>query len=236
MKNEQLLSKKSLFLLGAKRLMPIAAGVIPFGLIMGTVASEAGLSLFETVALNTFVYAGASQLAAIELMNQNTPLFVVVLTGLVINLRFLMYSTAMAPLVVGVSPLKKIGLAYVITDQSYAVSLEAFERYSRPQDKLIFYLGASSLMTFVWQVSTIVGAIFGNIAPDSLSLDFAVPLAFASIIIPGLKSKPLVLVALVSSVASILFYKIPFNLGLIMSASLALFVGYWLNQRGRSQS
>src|SRR5690349_1595149 len=85
------------FKMGFRALLPISTGVIPFGAVMGTVSSEAGLSFFDTITMNIIVYAGAAQLAAVELMKHNAASAVVIVTGLVINLRFLLYSAAMAP-------------------------------------------------------------------------------------------------------------------------------------------
>ena len=95
-----------LFLRGVEKLLPLAIGVVPFGLIMGTVSAEAGLGFSESLGLNLIVFAGASQLVAVELLNQGLPTFMVILTGLIINLRMLMYSTALAPIFNHLSSIK----------------------------------------------------------------------------------------------------------------------------------
>lgn len=217
-------------------MLPIAPGVLPFGLIMGTVASESGLSFLKAAFLNLFVFAGASQLAALDLMNQKAPIAIVVLTGLIINLRFIMYSTSLAPLFSPYKTLKKLGLAYIVTDQSFAVSSLAFEDIKTNKSKVYYYIGASLTMALIWHFSVLLGYLFGDIAPKSLSLDFAVPLAFLSIVIPSIKTKKLLLVALCSSFLSILFYKIPLNLGLMISACLAVGLGVYLDSKTKDKT
>lgn len=212
------------FLLGCKRLVPISLGVIPFGLIVGTIASQKGLSLIETIGMNVFVFAGASQLAMLDLMDR-TPAIIVILTGLIINIRFVMYSTSLAPLMEKYDPLRKIGLAHLATDQSYALSMNEFPEIEQRSHKVSFYVGASLAMFSVWQCSTILGYYFGNFAPKSLALDFVVPLAFMSLIVPSFKNKSFVIVAMISGMLSIVSYKLPYNLGLILSALIALSVG-----------
>ena len=224
-------SFQSLFWYGAKRLMPIAPGILPFGLIMGAVASSAGLSTFETMGMNILVFAGASQLAAIELMNKNTPTFIVVLTGVIINLRFIMYSTSFAPLVTKYDPLRKLGLAYLLTDQSFAVTINEFEHLNGKREKVIFYFGAAAITAIIWNCSVLMGSLFGNIAPEELSLDFIIPLAFMSLVVPSLRNKKLCIVALVSFIASLIFHSLPFNLGLVASALCGISVGYYLDGR-----
>jgi predicted branched-subunit amino acid permease len=83
-------------------------------------------------------------------------------------------------------------------------------------------------MWICWQLSVLTGVIFGNFVPASWSLDFVVPLAFMSLIVPSLKNKTIISVALTSFCLSIIFYGLPYNLGLIITAVTALIVGVLL--------
>lgn len=217
--------------MGAQSLLPIIPGVIPFGLIMGTVAHNSGLNLFESMSLNVFVFAGASQLAALELMAKDTPAFIVILTGLVINLRFMMYSAALSPIFQNKSHFKKALMAYSLTDQSYAVSNSAFPKLNNNIQKFYFYAGAAVVMAIAWHLSTLAGVLFGNFAPQSLSLDFAIPLAFMALIVPSLKDYKMITVASAAGFCSLIFYNLPYNLGLITSAFIALFVAWLIEKK-----
>lgn len=219
------------FISGAMAMLPLAPGIFPFGLIFGTVASGAGLKIYETMGMNVLVLAGASQLAAIELLKQDASVLVVVLTGLVINLRFIMYSTSLAPEMSQVAPMKRLGLAYLLTDQSFAVTLgSGYQQLSKTSDRVLFYSGAALLMYLIWHTGTVAGAIFGNVAPKSWSLEFAVPLTFMALVLPTLKSRLLVIVAATSATISVLAVDLPFNLGLITAATLSLGVGVSLQR------
>lgn len=219
----------NIFIFGAKKILPIIPGVIPFGLIMGSLAVKHGLSVFETMSMNIIVFAGASQLAAVELMSQNSPAFIVILTGVVINLRFIMYSASLAPLMTEQASIKKIGLAYLATDQSYAVSVNEFGKFNNNADKTALYLGASVAMALSWHLSVLAGTIFGNFAPAALSLDFAVPLAFMSLVLPSITNKTLLVVVTVSSIAAVLAQSLPYNLGLIVATTLAMAAGIFMD-------
>jgi predicted branched-subunit amino acid permease len=85
------------FIQGFKSMIPIIPGIIPFGAVMGSVSSEVGLSFFQTVMMNVLVFAGAAQLASLDLMKTETPMLIVLITGLIINLRFILYSAAYSP-------------------------------------------------------------------------------------------------------------------------------------------
>ena len=70
---------------------------IPFGLLFGVVARDAGLDMSAIMGMSTLVIAGASQYAAIAQMQDNAPAIFVVLTGLAVNLRMAIYSASLAP-------------------------------------------------------------------------------------------------------------------------------------------
>jgi len=212
-------------------MLPIIPGVIPFGLVMGTVASNAHLSLVQTSAMNIFVFAGASQLAAVDLMVQNAPSFIVIATGVIINLRFLLYSAALSETFHNESVLAKSMGAYFITDQSYSVLAVNESRLKTIPAKIKFYFGASTIMIFAWQCSVLLGLLFGNFAPSSLSLDYAVPLSFVALVMPTFKNKSFVYVALLSSVLSLILKPLPFNLGLLVSGLIAIVFGAYLSRK-----
>jgi len=82
---------------GVRATLPLLLGLIPFGLVAGIAAVDAGLSPTQAVGLSAIVFAGAAQLAAIDLLGRDASLAVVVLTAVVINLRMMMYSASIAP-------------------------------------------------------------------------------------------------------------------------------------------
>jgi predicted branched-subunit amino acid permease len=211
-----------LFLKGFQAMLPITFGVIPFGAVMGTVAADAKLEFYQSFWMNIIVFAGAAQLAAIDLMSKDAPSLVVIATGLVINLRFLLYSAALSPIVRESSFLTKLICAYCVTDQNYAVMSSNQRLLKSDQDAVHFYLGASLCMFLVWQSSVTAGFVFGNFAPASWSLDYAVPLSFVALVIPTIKDIRYVLVAAFSSVTSLLLSSIPYKLGLIITALLGI--------------
>jgi predicted branched-subunit amino acid permease len=225
------MKSQSFFKMGFKEMLPITTGVIPFGAIVGTICSDAQFSFVQTLGMNVLVYAGASQLAADELMTKQAASIVVVVTGLIINLRFLLYSAALSPVVQRSSFLVKLVSAYMLTDQSYAVMSANQDKLPTNKDAIEFYFGASMCMMLVWHTSTVAGYIFGNFAPASLALDFAVPLSFVALVIPTLKNKNFVLVALFSSLASILLHSLPYKTGLIVTSGLAIALAAFLTRK-----
>jgi predicted branched-subunit amino acid permease len=212
------MKKENYFFSGFKAMLPILTGAIPFGAVMGTVCFEANLSLSQSMGMDFIVYAGAAQLAAIDLMTKNAASLIVILTGLIINLRFLLYSAALSPIVQRSNFLIKFFCAHTLTDQAYAVMSANENKLKSATDATQFYLGASVCMFITWHASVLAGYIFGNFAPATLSLDFAVPLSFVALVIPTIKNKNYLYVAVFSSVISLLLYTLPFKSGLMITA------------------
>lgn len=214
--------RRNFFMMGFRGIMPVMTGVIPFGAVVGTVASEAGFSFAETVLMNVFVFAGAAQLAATEMMTKHTAAVVVVVTGLIINLRFLLYSAALSPILQRSNFFVKLACAYCLTDQNYAVMTAHQDKLKTNSDSLWFYSGASACMIFTWHASVVGGFIFGNFAPATWALDYAVPLSFVALVIPTLKSRNYIYVAAFSTLLSIALHPLPYRLGLIITALAAI--------------
>lgn len=225
------MNRSKIFLFGFREMLPITTGAIPFGAVMGTVCSEAGFSFFQTISMNLVVYAGAAQLAATDLMTKHAAGWVVVLTGLVINLRFLLYSAAMSPITHQSRALTKLFAAHSLTDQSFAVMTANQNKLKSNSELIVFYFGTATCMFLAWQLSVIGGFIFGNFAPASWALDYAVPLSFAALVIPTLKNKNYVIVAAFSSIASIVLQPLPYRTSLIVTAILAVALGIYLSRR-----
>jgi predicted branched-subunit amino acid permease len=217
------------FNMGFRSILPIISGIIPFGAVMGSAFADAKLSFFDAMFMNMSVYAGASQLATVDLMKVNAALLVVIATGLIINLRFLLYSAAMAPYLRDSSPWIKFICAFTLTDQSYAAMTANHDKISSNKEAVEFYLGTAACMMLSWHASVVAGYVFGNFAPATLSLDFAIPLSFVALLMPTIKSKKHIAVALFSTVLSVLFYSFPLKTGMMATALLSIALAWYLN-------
>ncbi len=177
--------------------------MVPFGFIVGLTAVQVGLGLPGAVVFSVVVYAGAAQLAALNLLGAGASLPVVVATALVINVRFLLYSASLAPHLAQQSRCRRLLAAYLLTDQAYAVSLVCFRDRLDPRSRWRFYLGAAVAMWLTWQASTVAGALGGGTVPASVPLDFAVPLAFLALLIPNVTDRPTLAAALVAGTVAV---------------------------------
>ena len=227
---------KSIFLRGVFDGLPFVLVVAPFGMLFGVTATEAGLNIAQVMGFTALVVAGSAQFTALQLMTENAPTVIVVLTALAVNLRMAMYSAAMVPHL-GAAPLWQRALAsYLLIDQSYTVAYVAFEEneWSLSQ-KFKYYWGVITPLAPLWYAATFLGALLGTSIPPEYALDFAVPITFIALVAPALKTLPHVAAAFVSAIGTVALFWVPYSLGLIIAAICALIVGaqveVWMERR-----
>ncbi|MDQ2648571.1 MAG: AzlC family ABC transporter permease [Actinomycetota bacterium] len=190
-------------------------GVIPFGLVAGATPVTTGLGGETSIGLSAIVFAGASQLAAADSLAAGGGALVAVIAACTINLRLLLYSASLAPHLARVPMRKRLLVGYLLTDQAYAVSIARWTQEDQasasggpppPSDerRLAFYFGAAFTLWANWQVCTIVGVLIGSAVPESLPLDFAVPLVFLVLLVPAITSRPAVVAALVGGFTALI--------------------------------
>ncbi|MEO1154533.1 MAG: AzlC family ABC transporter permease [Pseudomonadota bacterium] len=212
---------------GLRDAAPFVLVIAPFAAVFGVVAAEAGLSLLETFGFSALVIAGASQIAALQLMIDAAPLAIIIATALAVNLRMAMYSASLAPYLRGAPLWQRAVIAYLNVDQTYALSIARYEdepELSLPA-RMAYFFGTATPVLPVWLSMTVVGAVLGNQIPRGLSLDFAVPIAFLAIVAPMLKTLAHMAAALVSVVLSLALLWVPMNAGLLIAALAAMCTG-----------
>jgi 4-azaleucine resistance transporter AzlC len=216
------------FWLGVRQELPILLGVIPFGMIYGILALSAGLSPKDAQAMSSVIFAGSAQFMTVKLISAATPGLVIILTGFVINLRHALYSASIAPYTKHLPLRWKAILAYLLTDEAYAVSVIHYQSDGELTHKHWHLLGSGLALWTSWQISTAVGIFLGAQIPAAWGLDFALPLTFIALVVPGLKDRPGIIASGVASLAALLFFGLPFKLGLIVSAFVAIAAGLWM--------
>jgi predicted branched-subunit amino acid permease len=229
---------RSAFLRGCRHALPFLIVVVPFSMLFGVLATDAGLSQFEVVAFSVTVFAGAAQFAALQLMHDQAPLLVILATALAVNLRMVMYSIALSPHL-GAAPFGiRAAIAYFLVDQSYVASAAEFDRNPNltMAEKVAYFFGSIALIAPLWYFFTWLGAHLGRAIPPEYALDFAVPITFLAIIAPMIRTLPHVAATAVSVLGALALFKLPFGTGLLVAAGLAMATGatleYLMERKG----
>ena len=231
-----MITRRTEFINGIKANLPILLGVVPFALIAGVTAVNVNLTATEGIGMSLIVFAGSAQLVGLQLIGTNTPAFVIFVSTFFINLRFFMYSASLGPHLQRHSTRERLLLAYLLTDQAYALSIVSYnqdaERLEEERPfRSFFYFGAGVILWITWQTGTIIGVLVGAQIPESWSLNFAVPLTFMALVFMSLQDRAMVLAAVSAGITAVLAKPLPYNLGLILAAVIGISTGVVANRR-----
>ena len=216
----------AIFRAGALDTAPILLGVVPFGVIAGVAAVGAGFTNLQAILSSSMIFAGASQLAAYDLIGRDAAIVVVIATVLVINSRMMMYSAALAPHFVGATRRTKAAASYLLTDQAFATSIVRYGKAEEPLDlKLAYYFGSALALWTTWHASTVVGVVIGAEVPPEWSLDFAIPLVFMALLFPAISDRSTAVAAVVGAATAIVAQPLAYNLGLPIAAISGIVAG-----------
>jgi predicted branched-subunit amino acid permease len=179
-------------------------GVVPFGLVAGAGPVTDGLGAGAAIGFSTIVFAGASQLAAIDVLHDGGSAFLAALAAWTINLRIVLYSASLAPHLATERLRTRLGIAYLLTDQAYVVSISRWTGDDDPERRVPYYVGAGLCLWLSWQLSTIAGTLIGTSVPEDVPLEFAVPLVFLVLLLPAINTRPAAVAATVGGVGAVL--------------------------------
>jgi 4-azaleucine resistance transporter AzlC len=220
---------------GVLATVPMQIATIPFGLVFGALAIEIGLNLTETMTMTILIVGGVSQLVALNMLAEQAPPLMVVLTAALVNLRMAMYSAAIAARWQGVGPLPRILAAWFLNDQSFAISLRRYDDDpAMPAvERSAFFLGSGACCLLVWICATLVGALVGTKLPEHWPLEFAVPVVFIAVSAPFLRRWPNLAAGLTACILAVGLRDLPHSLGLIAGSLAGIGVGMALSEMRR---
>lgn len=218
------MNRQESFIEGARDVAPALVGNVPFGVIVGVTAVGIGIDPVAIVAMSGLVFAGAAQLAMIEMLGEAAPLAIVVLTGLVVNLRYVMYSATFSQYVADYGPRWRGVIAALLIDITFAMAVTKVED-DPSVDTAAYYLGVGVPLWLTWVSMTAVGAILGAGVPASWQLEFAVPLVFLALLAPAIRNRSTAVAGGVGGGVAVLLTGIPFNAGLLGGAMAGILAG-----------
>jgi branched chain amino acid efflux pump len=188
---------------GALATLPFWPGTALFGLVYAVTARAAGLSGPEIIGMSLLVHAGAAQFAAVNLIAGGAGALSVIVGTAITNARSLLIGASVAPHVAARPLWWRLLYAFHLTDESFAV---VTARFLRGETTPGYALGANLAMVLPWLGSAIVGVIVGATipSPSRWGIDLVIPLTFLGLLVPLLKDRRAVGVALCGGILALL--------------------------------
>ncbi len=209
-------------------LAPLWLGVIPFGVAFAVTARAAGLSLVETQALSVLVFAGSAQFSAVGLIATGAAGLEIVLTTLLLNVRHLLYGLSLGR-VFHLRRRQRPVAAFFLTDEAFGVAAAAKER-SFP-----FLMGIELSLFVMWNLATLGGFLLGATIPDptKLGVDLIFPLAFLALLVPLVRTRVELIVALAAGALAYGLQQggVPGGLPILITGVAGSLLGAFLTRR-----
>jgi branched chain amino acid efflux pump len=177
---------------GARRVAPLVIPAAAFGVSFGVLASAAGMGKLAPVVMSATTFAGAGQFAAASILDEGGAVVAAMAAAALLNSRYVPIGISVAPLFHG-PRWRRLIEAQLIVDESWAISNQGGGRFDRG-----LLLGAGLVLYPCWVLSTVVGAVAGDLLgdPERLGLDAAFPALFLALLVPQLRTRQTVLAAI----------------------------------------
>jgi predicted branched-subunit amino acid permease len=225
------MTSRAAFIDGVRDIAGLVPGVAVFGLSFGALIRARGIDPIAGATSSLIVGAGAGQTAAIEVLAVGGAAAIAVLSALIVNARFALYSAALAPMFGRFKPAWRWGLAYLVSDQTVGLYSRGQERWPTPALQQYYMLGTTLPMRVSWVGGTVAGILLGPIVPGAWQVGFIVPLMFIALAIPGIRGLPELVAAVTGLVAVVALKDLPLGLNIVAAALLGMTAGLLVHRR-----
>lgn len=223
---------------GFRLMLPMSIGLIPWAIVTGVAMRSIGLSPLESMGMNLLVYAGTAQLGTLPLIAVGAPLWLIGLTALVLNLRFVIFSAALAPAFHGKPWSRRVLSSYLLVDGVFVLCSERLMRTDDEHWRWGFFFVPAAWCWCVWQVGALAGVLGAGVIPKDWSLEFMTTIALMVMLVPMVKQRAMLVAALAGGLGAVLMRGLPLRLGLIAGIALGIAAGFaaehWADKRRRT--
>jgi predicted branched-subunit amino acid permease len=216
---------RAAFLDGARTYSPTVMALVSWGLVTGIAMSKSVLTMPQALVMSVLVYAGSSQLAILPLLAAKLPMWTILLTAAMVNLRFVIFSAGLVPHFSYLSFWRRVVLGYFNGDIVYLLFLKKSFPTGRVPGKEAYFWGMAAVSWTSWQVSSIAGIVLGSIFPDNWGLELAGTLALVPLVVAAIANRSTLAAVAVAAVIAIVAIDLPFRLGLPLAVLAALGAG-----------
>ncbi|PMG49408.1 branched-chain amino acid ABC transporter permease [Vibrio lentus] len=209
---------------GVLAAMPLSIAVIPWGILAGSYAIDAGLNQLQAQAMSAILFAGSAQLVAAGMFKSGIGLGTMLLTTFFITSRHFLYSVSMREKISHLPARWRLLLGFWLTDELFAIcsgqSQQEFNRW--------YAAGVGGGFYLVWNIASFVGIVAGSQIPslNEIGLDFAVAATFIALVFPLIRTWPVVVCVVVSLIASVALSVNNVEGGLMISAISGMLAGF----------
>lgn len=208
------------FLHGVKDMLPLSLAVIPWGILAGSAAINAGLSVMQAIGMSALVFAGAAQLVSLSMLMAGASLLSIVVTIFFLTSQHFIYALSLRNDVQAWALRRRLSIGFLLTDELYATAM------LKKTPSYAYLLGAGLSFYISWVVFSLVGIFLANAVPDlsNLHLEFSIVVVFLVMAVMLIQNKAAIYGVIVSSLSGLVLSWMDVKSSIL----LAGFIGMWV--------
>jgi len=213
------------FIAGLRAYLPAVPPVLTWGVVTGVAMSKSVLTIPQAIGMSIFVYAGSSQLAVLPLLAAGLPVWTMLLTAFIVNVRFIIFSAGLMQHFGHLPFMRRVILGVFNGDLPFVIFIQRYPSTAPEAGKEGYYWGIVLLSFVAWQVSSIVGIAAASLFPDAWGLALAGTLALIPVMVSTIRGRATLMAVAVAAVLALLAFKLPYRLSLVIAVTGAMAAG-----------
>ncbi|MCZ8131982.1 MAG: AzlC family ABC transporter permease [Steroidobacteraceae bacterium] len=227
--------RRAAFREGVRDYLPMLPALIAWGLVTGVALVQSGLTLAQAIGFSVTAFAASAQLATLPLIVGGVPLTVIVLTALMMNLRFVIYSAALKGSLQHVPFGRRMWYGYLTGDMGVVLYLKRMQRDPGWAARDAYFHGVATVNFAVWHVSSLAGIFAAAWIPRDWGLEFAGTVALIALLVPLCTRLPGAVATAIAATIGWATLHWPARLGLVVAIvagiAAAVLVDRWRERR-----
>lgn len=209
---------------GVIDMMPLSISVLPWGILAGSVAIQAGLSVSQAIAMSAIVFAGAAQLVSLGMVMSGAS----ALTIFLITSQHFIYALTLRQNIAPLALKDRLPLGFLLTDELFAVAISKLDRNKK------YLLGAGLSFYIAWVLFSVLGIYLASTVPNlsDFHLDFSIVAVFVAIIVPLIKNQAAFVGVVVTLLASLVFKYFHIDAAIVLSGVIGMLTSMCLEAKG----
>jgi 4-azaleucine resistance transporter AzlC len=207
--------EKQSFREAVKDCSPSLIGILAWGVVVGIAMVKTHFTIVQALGMTFTVYAGSAQLATLPLIAEAAPMWVIFLTGLMINLRFVIFSVIIAPHFSHLKFWQRVFWGYMTGDVSMIYFMKRFPTEKPEIGKFAYMKGLFVANWIAWQIGSVAGILIGSEIPENWGVGFAGTLAILCVLLPMVLKQAALVGVIAASVIAVAAFHWPYQLGMV---------------------
>ncbi len=219
---------------GMRDMSRIMPGMLAWAMVTGVAMAKSGMPVPIAALMSLTVFGASAQLAAVPLMMAGAPLWVVWMTALCVNLRFVIFSVQLRPHMMCLPWRWRMLAGYLSGDVVYVLLLHRYP-VEQPASRahvgpLAYFVGLAAVHWVGWNVAALGGIFFATVFPETWGLGFAGTLALLGLLVSLAKDRRTLVTAALAGTAAVACFGLPYKLYIVVAVAAAVACGLMLDQ------